>query len=559
MIAATLDRITVAHASHPVFTDLSWEIHDDRVVGLVGPNGCGKSTILQTLAEVVRPKSGTISRKTGLTVGYLAQHVELPPEATVFDTVRAGSLEVLEVEAALAALEVRLGDPEVYENADVLTAVLAEQEALIESYDRLGGPGLEARIRSVLSALGFTSRDFERPVGVLSGGQKKMVGLAVQAVRRPDLLLLDEPDNHLDLAGKSHLERFLRTYEGGVVLVSHDRYLLDLVVDEIVELEAGTLTRFPGNYSEYAIEKEHLRARQAQRYAEQQKEIARLERSAKRLMTWGRVYDNVKFIKRAQAIEKRIERIDRVDRPSAQRTMDLRLNGWRGSTKVLAVEGVEKSYSPAHPGADPQTVLRGLDLLIRHGERVGLVGENGSGKSVLFRLILGLETPSAGTIALGPSVRVGHYAQEHETLDLGQTLIENVRRAAGISDQASMHVLNRFAFSYDQARRPAGDLSGGERSRLQLALIVLGGGNFLMLDEPTNNIDIASAEVLEEALDAFEGSVLVISHDRYFLDRVVDRIVELRDGRLIVYAGGYSAYAEKTGQAQSLRDPEEAT
>ena len=548
MIAATLDRITVAHASHPVFTDLSWEIHDDRVVGLVGPNGCGKSTILQTLADVIRPKSGTISRKTGLTIGYLEQQVELPPEAAVFDTVRAGSLEVLEIEAALAAVEARLADPAVYEDADALTDVLAQQEALIESYDRLGGPGLEARIRSVLSALGFTSHDFDRPVGVLSGGQKKMVGLAVQAVRRPDLLLLDEPDNHLDLAGKSHLERFLRTYEGGVVLVSHDRYLLDLVVDEIVELEAGTLSRFPGNYSEYAIEKEHLRARQAQRHAEQQKEIARLERSAKRLMTWGRVYDNVKFIKRAQAIEKRIDRIERVDRPAVQRTMDLRLNGWRGSTKVLSIDGVEKAYDAGAPSDGSHRVLDGLDLLIRHGERVGLVGENGSGKSVLFRLILGLEAPCAGTIALGPSVRVGHYAQEHETLDLGLTLIENVRRAAGISDQAAMRVLNRYAFSYDQARRPAGDLSGGERSRLQLALIVLGGGNFLMLDEPTNNIDIASAEILEEALESFEGSVLVISHDRYFLDRVVDRIVELRDGRLIEYAGGYSSYAEKTGQ-----------
>ena len=556
MIAATLDRITVAHASHPVFTDLSWEIHDDRVVGLVGPNGCGKSTILQTLAEVVRPKSGTISRKTGLTIGYLEQQVDLPPEATIFETVRAGSLEVLEIEAALAAVEARLGDPDVYEDADVLTTVLAEQEVLIESYDRLGGLGLEARIRSVLSALGFTVDDFERPVGILSGGQKKMVGLAVQAVRRPDLLLLDEPDNHLDLMGKSHLERFLRSYEGGVVLVSHDRYLLDLVVDEIVELEAGELARFAGNYSEYAIEKEHLRARQAQRYAEQQKEIARLERSAKRLMTWGRVYDNVKFIKRAQAIEKRIDRIDRVDRPTAQRTMDLRLSGWRGSTKVLAAEGLEKVYPSTSEEAENHTVFQDLDLLIRHGERVGLVGENGSGKSVLFRLILGQEAPTAGTISLGPSVRVGHYAQEHETLDLTKTLIENVRRFAGISDQASMRVLNRFAFSYDQARRPAADLSGGERSRLQLALIVLGGGNFLMLDEPTNNIDIASAEILEEALDSFEGSVLVISHDRYFLDRVVDRVVELREGRLIEYAGGYSAYAEKTGQGSPVPQQE---
>jgi len=532
----------------PVFADLSWEVHDDRVVGLVGPNGCGKSSILKAIVGEVRPSEGTIASRGGLTVGYLPQDVSFPDDTTVFDAVRAGARELLDVERALADVEHRLTTPEVYEDEDALARVLHEQEELLERYDHLGGPGLETRIRGVLHALGFRDRDLDRPVDVLSGGQRKLVGLAAQAVNRPDLLLLDEPDNHLDLRGKTALERFLRSYGGGVVLVSHDRYLLDLVVDEIVELEGGRLTRFPGNYSEYAVEKERARAQLEHRYADQQKEIGRLEQSAERLMTWGRVFDNEKSIKRARAILKRIERMDVIDRPHQERRMDLRLDGWRGSTKVLEVRELGKSFPPPDgAGASPTIVLDGLDLLIRHGERVGLLGSNGSGKSVLFRLVLGDEAPTAGSIVLGPSIEIGYYAQEHETVDLDRSLVDNLRYAAGISETRAMQTLLRFAFTYEQARRPASDLSGGERSRLQLALIVLSGANFLLLDEPTNNLDIRSAEILEEALETFEGTVLVISHDRYFLDRTVGRIVELDRGRLTEYAGGYSEYARRTG------------
>jgi len=547
MIAVTLDRIKVAYAQATVFADLSWEAHDDRIVGLVGPNGCGKSTILKAVVGEVRPSEGTISKRSGLTIGYLPQAVEFPEDASVYETVRDGAVALLAVERNLAAVESRLVDPAVYENEEALTAVLHEQEMLLEEYDRLGGPGLESRIRSILHGLGFRKSDFDRPGNVLSGGQKKMVGLAAQVVNQPDLLLLDEPDNHLDLTGKMYLEKFLREYNGGVVLVSHDRYLLDLVVDEIVELEGGILRRFPGNYSEYAVEKEHQRAIHEKHFADEQKEIHRLEQSAKRLMTWGAVFDNEKFIKRGQAILKRLERMDRIDKPHQQREIKLSLSGWRGSTKVLEAAGLSKVYPLGDGSSETKTVLDELDLLIRHGERVGLVGANGSGKSVLFRLIREEEEPTSGEVVRGPSVVTGYYAQEHETLDLDRSLIDNLRHAAGVSDTRAMQVLLRFAFTYDQARRPASDLSGGERSRLQLALIVLSGANFLMLDEPTNNLDIRSAEILEDALEELEGTVLVISHDRYFLDRAVDRIVELKDGRLVNYSGGYSEYAQKSG------------
>ena len=547
MIAVTLDRIKVAYAQATVFADLAWEAHDDRVVGLVGPNGCGKSTVLKTIIGEVRPSEGTISTRSGLAIGYLPQTIDFSEDATVYETVRRGAKSLIEVERNLAAVETRLVDPAVYEDEDALTDVLHEQEVLLEEYDRLGGPGLESRIRSILHGLGFRKPDFDRPVYVLSGGQRKMVGLAAQVVNQPDLLLLDEPDNHLDLAGKMYLERFLREYNGGVVLVSHDRYLLDLVIDEVVELEGGILTRFPGNYSEYAVEKEHQRAVHEKHFADQQKEIKRLEQSAKRLLTWGAVFDNEKFIKRGQAILKRIERIDTIDKLHHQREMKLSISGWRGSTKVLEAVGLSKTYPLGGESSEPKVVLNELDLLIRHGERVGLVGANGSGKSVLFRLIREQEEPTSGTVVRGPSVVTGYYAQEQETLDLNRSLIDNLRQAAGISDTRAMQVLLRFAFTYDQARRPAADLSGGERSRLQLALIVLSGANFLMLDEPTNNLDIRSAEVLEDALEELEGTVLVISHDRYFLDRVVDRIVELENGKLVNYSGGYSEYAVRVG------------
>ena len=548
MIAVTLDQIKVAYAQATVFADLSWEAHDDRVVGLVGPNGCGKSTILKTITGEVRPSAGTISTRSALTIGYLPQSVEFPEDATVYETVRSGAVALSEVERDLEAVEARLVDPEVYEDEDALTAVLHEQEVLLEAFDRLGGLSIESRIRSILHSLGFSKKDTDRSVNVLSGGQKKMVALAAQVMNQPDLLLLDEPDNHLDLMGKMYLEQFLRNYNGGIVLVSHDRYLLDLVVDEITELEGGVITRFPGNYSEYAVEKEHQRAIQERHFADQQKEIHRLEQSAKRLLTWGAVFDNEKFIRRGQAILKRIERMDTIDKPHQQREMKLSISGWRGSTKVLEAKGLTKSY-PLLGGEslEATVVLDELDLLIRHGERVGLVGANGSGKSVLFRLIREQEEPTSGEIVRGPSVATGYYAQEHETLDLNRSLIDNLRHAAGVSDTRAMQVLLRFAFTYDQARRSASDLSGGERSRLQLALIVLSGANFLMLDEPTNNLDIRSAEILEDALDELEGTVLVISHDRYFLDRAVDRIVELKDGKLIDYSGGYSEYADKSG------------
>jgi ATP-binding cassette subfamily F protein 3 len=547
MIAVNLDGVSVTYTSVPVFENLSWEIHADRCVGLVGPNGCGKSSLLRLIAGELTSDTGFTVRRKGLTVGYLPQEPQLEAGRTVWQEALAASTELARVEAELARIERRLADPAVYEDESVLTRALDRQAQLLEEYARLGGPGYAGQVRATLHSLGFGDTDLELPVEALSGGQKKLVGLARLLVTQPDLLLLDEPDNHLDLTGKAFLEQFINGYRGTVIIVSHDRYLLDLVADEIVELEDGRLTHYPGTYSEYAVEKELRALRQQQLYQAQQKEIVRLEQAARRLMTWGSVYDNVKFIKRGQNILKRLEKMERVERPVLERRrMGLELNGWRGSDKVLEIVDLDKAFPAPQNGPDAgqeeMIVLAGLDLLLWQGERVGVVGPNGSGKSLLFRLILGQEQPSGGLIKIGPSVKVGYYAQEHDTLDYDSTLIDTLRQVAPLSETGAVRFLGRFLFSYEQARGRVADLSGGERSRLQMALLMLSDANFLLLDEPTNNLDIASAEVLEDALSEFKGAVCVISHDRYFLDRVVDRIVELDEGALTEYLGGYSDY-----------------
>jgi len=524
-----------------VFENLSWEIHNDRVVGLVGPNGSGKSTLLHLIAGYLNTDTGYVKMSSGLSFGVLHQEPRLDMEKTVLAETLTASPELAEVEAELNRVEAKLADPDVYGDKEQLARKLDQQAMLLVQYEELGGAYYENRVRGALKGLGIRESEFELKINNLSGGQKKMVELAKLIVNQPSVLLLDEPDNHLDLAGKTFLEKFIRSYKGAVVLISHDRYLLDLVVDEIAEIEDGRLVTYPGNYSEYTVEKQARLIRQQQVYQAQQKEVDRLEQSANRLLLWGRVHDNNKFIRRGKNILKRIERMDKVDRPVLERRrMDLEISGWRGSKKVLEVTGLHKSFDLEEGGE--HRVLDGLDMQLWHGEKVGLIGPNGAGKSVFFDLLLGKLIPDAGEIKIGPSIAVGYYAQQHETLDYEQSLIDTIRYAAPLSENAAISFLGKFMFDYDQARRQVESLSGGERSRLQMALLMLSKANFLLLDEPTNNLDIASAEVLEDALDTFEGSVMVISHDRYFLDRIVDRIVELDAGTLTGYLGGYSDY-----------------
>lgn len=559
MIAIQISNATLVLGARALFRNLSWEIRHDQKVGLVGPNGAGKSSLVKLIVGENTPEpGGTVTRAKGVTVGYLPQHPEFDPERTAFQLALDGNPRVAEVEAALEAVEARLGLPEVYDNPKALDKALEAQQKLLAEFESLGGAGYPARVKEMLGGLGLPDSDLHKAARFLSGGQKKLIGLAQLLLLRPSVLLLDEPDNHLDMPGKVFLERLILEYPGAVVLISHDRTLLDAAVTHIAEVEDGRLTTFMGNYTDFVLDKEQRLAKQEELFQIQQRAVRRMELALKRYQLWVQVSD--KFASRVRSMQTRLAKVEHLDRPTLERRrMGLELNGWRGSNQVLELVGVSKSFkSVSADVADDskkkirenlresvdKTVLSNISFLIRHGERVGLIGANGAGKSVLLRLILGRETPDSGEIKLGPSVKVGYYAQEHETLDFNQTLIDTVRLAGNMSESNAVAWLIRYLFTYQQATQRVGSLSGGERSRLQLLLLVLSGANFLLLDEPTNNIDIASAEVLENALDDFNGAVLVISHDRYFLDRTVNRILKLKDGGLREYQGGYSDYLQ---------------
>jgi ATP-binding cassette, subfamily F, member 3 len=545
-ILSNLVDVSYTYINRPILARLNWEIQAGQKIGLVGANGSGKSTLLKLILGQLAPEAGTIYRVKDLTLGYLPQDPELDPALTVQEAALGGSPAVVRLRRELAEREAQMGDPAVYQDPARLARVIEGHALLLRDYEAAGGLTYENRVRATLRELGLDDGTFDQPLATLSGGQVKLVGLARLLVWAPDILLLDEPDNHLDVAGKQTVERLVRGYAGTVVIVSHDRYLLDQVVDRIAELDRGQIRIWPGTYSTYALNKQLADLRQLQLYQAQQKRITQIEAAIKRFELWASLVVNERHARQARARHKMLERMDRIERPGEPRRMQLELGGWRGSQKVLEIQGLAKGYAGPGNGSRRQ-VLDGVDLLIWHGERVGLVGPNGAGKSVLFRCVLGAaglsdEVPDRGTIKLGPSVSVGYYAQQHETLHTDWTPVQEIRDAKPMYESEAYAFLGHFLFDYAAAQKQVCQLSGGERSRLQLARLMLSDANFLLLDEPTNNLDIPSAEVLEAALEEFNGTVLVISHDRYFLDRIVDRIAVLEDGLLLEQEGGYSDY-----------------
>ncbi len=543
-IIANLDKVSVSLAGRPIFGELSWELQAGQRVGLVGPNGAGKSTLLKLIAQELPADSGNIFRVSGLTWGRLAQEPALPPGQTVLAETLTAVPAIAGIEQKLSHWEQKMGQPEVYGDPAALEKVMARHEKLLAAHEQMDGPRYQSLVKEILSQLGFGAERWDNLTDHLSGGQKKLVMLAKLIVQRPRLLLLDEPDNHLDLAAKRKLERIIHRYEGCVVIISHDRYLLDEVVTHIAELENGRLSLYHGNYTAYANERALRRLRQQQLYAAQQKEIARIEAAIKRFELWASMVVDERHIRQARSRQKMLDKMDKVEKVTEARRMALGLAGWRGSKKSVELVDVVKTFDNNH------ALFRGLNLTLWHGERVGLVGPNGAGKSYLLKQMLNPDSIDGGQVKIGPSSKIGYYAQEQETLDYAQTPLEMICQSAPVSRETAVAFLYRFLFTYDQVQQPIGKLSGGERSRLQLARLVLDKPNLLLLDEPTNNLDIPSIEVLEETLDEFVGTVMVISHDRYFLDKAVDRVVELRDGRFTEFLGGYTDYLVKTGQGE---------
>ncbi len=541
MIEIILSNIKLVLGARVIFQDLTWEIQRNQRIGLIGPNGAGKSSLFKLITGEYSPEpGGVVTSARGITVGYLSQQPEFDPGLNVLNCAADGNPRLYQVRKELSQVESSLGDPDVFGFEKALSRALEKQQSLLEEYQQLGGDQYEDKVKEYMLSLGLSEADFSKEIGELSGGQKKLVGLVRLLLVKPQVLLLDEPDNHLDMEGKAFLEKLILNYPGTVVIISHDRYLLDRIASHIVELEDGRLTTFEGNYSDYLLDKQARTARQDELYSVQQRTIARIETAIKRYSIWAKVYDSEKFAKRAKSIQHRLDKMEKIEKPVIDRKrMDLKLNGWRGSNKVVEFNSVTKIY-------EEQYVLDSVDLLIRHGERVGVIGRNGSGKSVLLRLALAIENPDSGEVIIGPSIRTAWYAQEHESLDLKLTVLDTIRQKTAISEKNSVSFLNRFLFTYRMTSQPVSELSGGERSRLQLALVMLSNANLLILDEPTNNLDIASAEVLENAIHDFEGTVLVVSHDRYFLDQVVDRMLVLELGKVTEYYGGYSEYLQRS-------------
>ena len=545
MIVADLAGVTRAHGDRTIFAGLSWAVAENARIGLIGANGTGKSTLLRTIAGVEPPDAGTVARAGGVRVAYLEQEQAPRADRTVLEELLGARPDIAAIEEALGDIARRLADPAASADLTVLEGILAEQEVQLHRFEQAGGPRLRNRAEGLLRDLGLPRAQWDRPQATLSGGERKLVGLAGCLITDPDLLLLDEPDNHLDLRHKQVLEDVLRHFAGALIIVSHDRYLLDDTVDQIAELEPGAsrgagarLRIWEGNYSAHVTQKEIALRRQQQDYASQQKEIARLEEAVKRFELWARMVVDERHIKQARNKQRQIDRMEKVERPVLERrrmalSFKPRLRGGAIAVDLRAV-------SLALGGHE---ILHRVAATVQNGERIGIVGANGAGKTVLLGLIHGERTPDEGSVWVGPSIELGRYAQHHETLDPRWTAVEAIRDARPMTEGEAVAKLLKFLIPYAAAQNPIGTLSGGEKSRVQLARLMLSGANCLLLDEPTNNLDIASAEVLEASLDEFPGTVIVVSHDRYFLDRIVDRIFAIEDGRLRVFDGGYSAYA----------------
>jgi ATP-binding cassette subfamily F protein 3 len=542
-----LSRIEKSFGAWSLFRDVDLEVDERARIGVVGPNGAGKTTLLRILAGLETIDGGLLTRSKESVAAYLPQQV-MGDGRDPMRTVLEARPEVAEIDAALRAVEAELATPAVAADLKRMQRVLRRQEELLDRWVAARGPGLEGEIRSLLLDLRLEPGTLDSPTAELSGGERKLVALAACLIRRPDVLLLDEPESHLDGSRREDLERLIQAFEGAVVIVSHDRHLLDETVVQIAEMDRGTLTLWPGNYSAYTVERELALKRQQQQYVTQQKEIARLEEAIHRFRQWFAIGGDHRNIVRARNKQRQIDRMDKVDKPVFERrrmALELRPKV-RGGQKVVELRNVTVAF-------DGDPVVLDVDLTVFRGERLGVIGPNAAGKSGLGMVLAGLVEPAIGERWMGPSIQMGYLGQEPPPRPAAETPLGLVCSASPFYEQEAVNLLGRHLFRYDQMRGPVAALSGGERIRLELLLLSLAGANCLILDEPTNHLDIESLEVLESELERFDGTVVVISHDRYFLDRIPDRILEVRDGEILAYPGGYSDWLERGSPVAGTR------
>lgn len=534
-------HISKAFGADEILNDISFHLEEKEKMALIGINGAGKSTLLKIIMQKISPDGGSVVLSKNSSVGYLAQYQDVSGERTIYEEVLSSKEEVIAMEAQLRVLEEKMQGAQEEE----LSQLLSQYHRLSHAFEMQDGYAYKSEVTGILRGLGFLEPDFDRPVSALSGGQKTRVFLGTLLAGKPDLLILDEPTNHLDLSSIAWLESFLSNYRGAVLIVSHDRYFLDRIVTKIVELEHHKASVFRGNYSAYAQKKAALREAQQRAWQNQQQEIKHQEEVIARLKSFNRE----KSIKRAESREKLLGKMERLEKPETQRAdMKIRLTaGQESGNDVLTVEGLEKAF-----GAN--LLFSDLSFAIKRGECVALIGDNGTGKTTILKIINELLPQDAGNITIGTNIHIGYYDQEHQLLHEENTLFEEISDLnPQLNNTQIRSLLASFLFTDEDVFKRIGELSGGERGRVSLAKLMLSKANFLILDEPTNHLDLVSKEVLEEALNQYDGTVFFVSHDRYFINKTATRILELTQKQIVNYPGNYDYYLEKRdGQAKLL-------
>lgn len=538
------NHISKSYGVETILNDCSFFINDNEKAAIVGNNGAGKSTIMKIIMGELSPDDGNVIIGKDKTIGYLAQYQDLGSDTTIYEEVKSVKQNLIDMEQKLLEYEKEMAKV----SGDELSKLIETYTNLEHRFQLLNGYSYKSEIEGVIKGLGFTENDFNKSVGNLSGGQKTRVALCKLLLEKPDIIMLDEPTNHLDLNSIKWLETYLLNYNGAVLIIAHDRYFLDKIVSKVIEIENHKAHVYSGNYSDFAVKKQELRVATMNAYLKQQSEIKHQEEVIAKL----RSYKQEKFYKRAESREKQLEKMDLIEKPEElKNNMTIKLEpDIVSGNDVLSVENLEKSYNTL--------LFKNISFEIKRGEHVAIIGDNGTGKTTILKIINGLVDADSGMIKLGTNVHIGYYDQEQHNLTDENTLFEEIANSyPNMTNTKIRNTLAAFMFTGEDVFKRVSDLSGGEKGRLSLAKLMLSEANLIILDEPTNHLDMASKEILENAINNYTGTVLYVSHDRYFINQTANRILELTNTKLINYLGNYDYYEEKKEELTATFAPKE--